>query len=58
MCFRQKKLYKLYISAKDTKDGRSFFWLSISTEGTEHLKSIIDRLSKIPGINSVERAIN
>ena len=46
------------ISAKDTKDGRSFFWLSISTEGTEHLKSIIDRLVKIPGINSVERAIN
>ena len=46
------------ISAKDTKDGRSFFWLSISTEGTEHLKSIVDRLSKIPGINSVERAIN
>ncbi len=46
------------ISAKDTKDGRSFFWLSISTEGTEHLKSIIDRLTKIPGINSVERAIN
>ncbi len=46
------------ISAKDTKDGRSFFWLSISTEGTEHLKSIIDRLVKIPGVNSVERAIN
>ena len=46
------------ISAKDTKDGRSFFFLSMSTEGTEHLKSIIDRLVKIPGINSVERAIN
>ena len=46
------------ISAKDTKDGRSFFWLSISTEGTEHLKSIIDKLIKVPGINSVERAIN
>ncbi|MBE6788624.1 MAG: bifunctional (p)ppGpp synthetase/guanosine-3',5'-bis(diphosphate) 3'-pyrophosphohydrolase [Ruminococcaceae bacterium] len=46
------------ISAKETKDGRSFFFLTISTEGTEHLKSIIDRLSKIPDINSVERAIN
>jgi len=46
------------ISAKDTKDGRSFFWLSISTEGTEHLKSIVDRLLKVPGINSVERATN
>ena len=44
------------LTAKDTKDGRSFFHISISTEGTEHLKSIIDRLSKIPGINSVERA--
>jgi len=46
------------LSAKETKDGRSFFFLSISTEGTEHLKSIIDRISKIPGVNSVERAIN
>lgn len=45
------------ISAKDTKDGRSFFHVTISTEGTEHLKTIIDRLSKIPDINSVERAL-
>lgn len=44
------------ITAKDTKDGRSFFHVTISTEGTEHLKTIIDRLNKIPGINSVERA--
>jgi len=44
------------ISAKDTKDGRSFFHVTISTEGAEHLKTIIDRLSKIPDINSVERA--
>ncbi len=44
------------ISAKDTRDGRSFFHVSISTEGTEHLKTIIDRLSKIPDVNSVERA--
>jgi len=46
------------IVAKDTKDGRSFFNVSISAEGAEHLKTIIDRLSKIPGINSVERATN
>ncbi len=46
------------IVAKDTKDGRSFFHITISTEGAEHLKSIMERLSKIPGINSVERATN
>ena len=46
------------IVAKDTKDGRSFFNLSISAEGAEHLRTIMDRLSKIPGINSVERATN
>ena len=56
--FAQMRVPIHSITAKDTKDGRSFFHLSISTEGTEHLKNIIDRLSKIPDINVVERAIN
>ncbi len=56
--FAQMRVPIHSITAKDTKDGRSYFHLSISTEGTEHLKSIIDRLSKIPDINVVERATN
>ncbi|MEE1280373.1 MAG: bifunctional (p)ppGpp synthetase/guanosine-3',5'-bis(diphosphate) 3'-pyrophosphohydrolase [Oscillospiraceae bacterium] len=56
--FAQMRVPIHSITAKDTKDGRSYFHLSISTEGTEHLKSIIDRLSKIPDISIVERATN
>lgn len=44
------------ISAKETTDGRTFFRLSISIESTEQLKNIIERLGKVPGVNSVERA--
>ncbi len=56
--FAQMRVPIHSITAKDTKDGRSFFFINISTEGTEHLKTIIERLSKIPDINIVERATN
>ncbi len=56
--FAQMRVPIHSISAKDTKDGRSYFHISISTEGAEHLRTIIDRLSKIPSINIVERATN
>ena len=56
--FAQMRVPIHSISAKDTKDGRSFFYINISTEGAEHLKTIMDRLSKIPDVNIVERATN
>ena len=56
--FAQMRVPIHSISAKDTKDGRSYFNISISTEGAEHLRTIIDRLSKIPSVNIVERATN
>ena len=56
--FAQMRVPIHSISAKDTKDGRSFFYINISTEGAEHLKTIMDRLSKVPDVNIVERATN
>ena len=44
------------MTAKETRDGRSFFSVTISIESTEHLKSITEKLNKISGINSIERA--
>lgn len=43
------------INARPTKDGNSVTLITVSTEGVEHLKNIINRLEKIHGVFSVER---
>ncbi len=43
------------ISAKQTKEGNCVIIMTISAESVEHLRSIIARIEKIPGIFNVER---
>ncbi len=43
------------INARPTKNGNSVTLITVSTEGVEHLKNIINRLEKIHGVFSVER---
>lgn len=43
------------ISAREMKDGNCVVILTVSAESVEHLKSIIERLEKIPGAYHVER---
>lgn len=43
------------INARPTKNGNSVTLITISSEGVEHLKNIINRLEKIQGVFSVER---
>jgi GTP pyrophosphokinase len=43
------------INAHPTKNGNSSTEITITTEGVEHLKNIINRLEKIQGVFSVER---
>ena len=43
------------INARETKDGNCVVILSISAESVEHLRSIILRIEKIPGVYHVER---
>ncbi|MBR4868114.1 MAG: bifunctional (p)ppGpp synthetase/guanosine-3',5'-bis(diphosphate) 3'-pyrophosphohydrolase, partial [Clostridia bacterium] len=43
------------INAKATKDGNCQIFLTISAEGTEHLDNIINRMSKINDVLTVER---
>lgn len=44
------------VSARDTKDGRSELYMTITVDGAEHLKNVMSRLKKINGVLSVERA--
>ena len=43
------------MSARETKDGNCEILLTISVEGKEHLDNVIQRLSKVNGVYSVER---
>ncbi len=43
-------------SGKDLKNGTSEIFITISTQGKEHLETIIEKLSKIRSIISVERS--
>ncbi len=43
------------INAKATKDGNCQIFLTISAEGTEHLNNIINRISKISDVITVDR---
>ena len=46
------------VNARETKDGNCAVDLTIRVESTEHLKSIMSRISKINGVYSVERFLN
>ena len=46
------------VNARELKDGNSEILITISTEGTEHLKNIISKLGKINNVFSVERTNN
>ena len=43
------------INARPIKNGNSVTFITVSTEGVEHLKNIISRLEKIHGVFHVER---
>ncbi len=43
------------ISARETKDGLCRIYANISVENSKHLDSIIQKLSKVPGVLRVER---
>ncbi|MBE6727132.1 MAG: bifunctional (p)ppGpp synthetase/guanosine-3',5'-bis(diphosphate) 3'-pyrophosphohydrolase [Ruminococcaceae bacterium] len=43
------------ISAKQAKSGNCVIVMSVSTEGVEHLRSIIARIEKLSGVFNVER---
>ncbi|MBR6564867.1 MAG: bifunctional (p)ppGpp synthetase/guanosine-3',5'-bis(diphosphate) 3'-pyrophosphohydrolase [Clostridia bacterium] len=43
------------ISARKTKDGNAIIIMTISAESVEHLRSIINRIEKVPKIFNVER---
>ena len=43
------------ISAREIKDGNCVTVITVSIESVEHLKNIINRLSKITGVYSIER---
>lgn len=43
------------VSAREVKDGNCVVVITISIESVEHLKNIINRLSKINGVYSIER---
>lgn len=43
------------LNARSTKDGNCIISIILSTEGLEHLKSIISRIEKIHGVFHVER---
>lgn len=43
------------ISGKETKDGNCLVNVTLSVESTEHLKSIFQKIEKVPGVISIER---
>ncbi len=43
------------INARQVKSGNCITVMSVSTEGVEHLRSIIARIEKLPGVFNVER---
>ena len=43
-------------NARELKNGNINVLVTISTQGLEHLSSIIQKISKVPGVLSVERS--
>lgn len=41
---------------KDTNDGRSTIYLTITVNGAEHMKSVCEKLKKVKGVLSTERS--
>ena len=44
------------INSRNSKNGKAVMLLSITVNGTEHLKSVMNKLEKIDGVLSVERS--
>ncbi len=44
------------IFTKDTNDGRSTIYVTITVNGAEHLKSVCEKLKKVKGVLSTERS--
>lgn len=44
------------MTTRELKDGRSDLLMTITVNGVEHLKSVINKLSKIDGVQSIERS--
>ena len=44
------------ISTRNTKDGRTSIYVTVSVNGVEHLNSLVAKLSKIDGVLSIERS--
>ena len=44
------------VNARDKADGRSEISMTITVDGAEHLKSVMDKLKKINGVLNVERS--
>ena len=44
------------IFTKDTNDGRSTIFMTITVNGAEHMKNVCDRLQKVKGVLSTERS--
>lgn len=43
------------ISSRDTKDGRSAIFMTITVSNVDHLKNVIGRIEKVDGVLNVER---
>ena len=44
------------MSTRELKDGRSKLLMTITVDGVEHLNSVINKLSKINGVQTIERS--
>jgi GTP pyrophosphokinase len=44
------------VNARVLKDGNTIVTLSITVESTEHLKNVINKISKIDGVINIERS--
>ena len=44
------------IFTKDTNDGRSTIYMTITVNGTEHMASVCEKLKKVKGVLSTERS--
>jgi len=44
------------ISSRNTKDGRAMVMVTVSVNGVEHLNSLVQKLSKVEGVLSIERS--
>ncbi len=44
------------IFTKDTNDGRSTIYMTITVNGAEHMKSVCEKLKKVKGVLSTERS--